>query len=77
MCFGAIMWAGFHTVFFGSSIGYLNKYFSQIMIGSEKLSALWRECLAGSNIVRTQVVGGVLEEQTNALFEAFGDQFCR
>jgi tRNA(adenine34) deaminase len=77
MCMGAIMWAGFHTVYFGSSIDYLNKYFSQIMMGGEELSALWRACRAGSNIVRTQVVGGVLEEQTNTLFKAFGDQFCR
>lgn len=76
MCMGTIMWAGFHTVFFGSSLEYLNQYYSQIMISDVELSALWRECQASKNTVRTQVVGGVLQAQTNALFEEFGYHFC-
>ena len=76
MCMGAIMWAGFHTVFFGSSVEHLNHYFSQIMITDHELSGLWRECQTGENIVRTQVVGGVLQAQNDALFREFGFQFC-
>lgn len=77
MCMGAIMWSGFHTVFFGSSVEHLNKYFSQIMISDHDLSGLWRGCQAAENVVRTQIVGGVLLAQNNELFEEFGFQFCQ
>ena len=76
MCMGAIMWAGFHTLFFGSSIEHLNQYFPQIMIRDHELSELWRECQAAKNMVRTQIVGGVLQAKNDALFEEFGFQFC-
>jgi tRNA(Arg) A34 adenosine deaminase TadA len=76
MCMGAIMWAGFHTVFFGSSIEYLNQYFSQLMITDHALAGLWRDCQAAKNMVRTQIVGGVLQAKNDALFEEFGFQFC-
>jgi tRNA(Arg) A34 adenosine deaminase TadA len=76
MCMGAIMWAGFHTVFFGSSVEHLNQYFSQIMISDHELSGLWRECQAGENSVRTQVVGRVLEAENDALFDEFGFRYC-
>ena len=76
MCMGAIMWAGFHTVFFGSDVEFLSGFFSQIMITDSELTGLWRECKAKETTVRTQVVGGVLGKENNALFEEFGFQFC-
>ncbi len=77
MCMGAIMWAGFHTVFFGSNVHFLSHFFSQIMISDSDLARLWRPCPGTHNIVRTQVVGGVLEKENNRLFEEFGRQFCQ
>lgn len=77
MCMGAIMWSGFRTMFFGSSVGFLSNFYSQIMVKDSELTGLWRECQAKENTVRTLVVGGVLEKETNALFEEFGLQFCR
>ncbi len=46
------------------------------MITDHELSGLWRECQSEENIVRTQVVGGVLQAQNDALFREFGFQFC-
>lgn len=37
---------------------------------------LWRECQAEQTTRRTQVVGGVLKAETDALFDEFGYQFC-
>jgi tRNA(Arg) A34 adenosine deaminase TadA len=76
MCMGAIMWAGFRTVFFGSDVEFLNNFYSQIMIKDGELTGLWRACQGKENTVRTRVVGGVLENENNALFEEFGFQFC-
>ncbi len=76
MCMGAIMWSGFHTVFFGSDLDFLEQYYAQITISDQELAGLWRECQATENTVRTQVVGGVLQQENDALFEEFGFQFC-
>jgi tRNA(Arg) A34 adenosine deaminase TadA len=76
MCMGAVLWSGFHTLFFGSSLQHLNRYFAQIMISDQALSGLWRECQGTENRNRTQVVGGVLAAENDALFAEFGPQFC-
>jgi len=77
MCAGAIMWSGFNTVFFGSSVATLSNYYSQIQISHQELSGLWTECQEPDNLtVRTRVVGPVLEAENDALFAEFGLQFC-
>ena len=76
MCMGAIMWAGFNTVFFGSNVEFLNNYYSQIMIKNRELTGLWRACQGKKNTIRTRVVGEVLEKESNAVFEEIGFQFC-
>lgn len=77
MCAGAIMWSGFNTVFFGSTVGTLSNYYSQIQISHQELSGLWNECQKFDNLtVKTRVAGPVLEVENDALFAQFGFQFC-
>ena len=77
MCAGAIMWSGFNTVFFGSSVATLSNYYSQIQISHQELAGLWTECQDTDNLtVKTRVVGPVLEAENDALFAEFGFQFC-
>jgi tRNA(Arg) A34 adenosine deaminase TadA len=75
MCSGAIMWAGFKSVFFGSTVGYMSNFFSQIQISNRELAGLWTDC-TNETTVRTVVVGPILEEENNALFDEFGPRFC-
>ncbi len=70
------MWTGFNTLFFGSSVNFLNEYFSQINIRDQDLSEAWVECQATEPTQRTLVVGRVLEEANNALFQEYGHQLC-
>jgi len=77
MCSSAIMWSGFKTMFYGSSIATLAHYYSQIQISNSELTGLWAECQAPDDlIVRTRVVGPVLEVESDELFAEFGFQFC-
>ncbi len=64
MCQGAVAWAGIKRVVFGSSIPFLkNLNWWAIDIRAEEVARLaaFRECT---------VVGGVLEEECNKLFQA-------
>ena len=77
MCAGAILWAGFNTVFFGSTVSTLSNYYSQIQISHQELAGLWTTCAEPDNLtVATRVVGPVMEAENDALFEEFGFQFC-
>ena len=77
MCAGAIMWSGFNTVFYGSSVSTLSNYYSQIQISHQELAGLWTKCQEQDDlIVKTRVVGPVLEAENDALFAEFGFQFC-
>lgn len=76
MCMGAIMWTGFHTLFFGSSVDHLNHYFNQIRYRDAEMAARWQPCNASAMVKRTSVVGSVLATECDALFEEYGPQLC-
>jgi tRNA(Arg) A34 adenosine deaminase TadA len=64
MCQSAIEWSGIGAVVFGSSIPFLvDQGWSQIDIRAE-------EVIRRTSFRRTAIVGGVLEEECNALFVA-------
>ena len=66
MCQGAILWSGIGNVVFGTSIAFLQQNgWWQIDIPAEELvrRSPQRKC---------QIIGGVLEEECNALFLAAG-----
>jgi len=64
MCQGAIEWAGIPTVYYGTSIPYL------------KASGWWQIDIRAEEVGRrtpfrhTRIVGGILERECNALFDA-------
>lgn len=63
MCQGAIEWAGIGTVYYGTSIPYLqSRNWWQIEIRAEEVAAktAFRKC---------RIVGGILEAECNALFD--------
>ena len=64
MCMSAIIWCGFGEMIYGSSIPYIAKHtpFAQIDLRATTVAAA-----APCDVV---VRGGVLESQTNALFDA-------
>ncbi len=62
MCQGAILWAGIKRVVYGTSIEHLTeKGFGQIQLTS-------REVNRASDFHKTEIIGGVLEKQTDQLF---------
>ena len=64
MCQGAIEWAGIATTYFGTSIPYLQKLdWWQINIRAA-------EIIAQTPFRNSRVIGGLLEEECNALFES-------
>lgn len=64
MCQGAILWSGIETVVFGTSIRFLqNNGWRQIDIPAE-------EVVQRSPSWRCRLIGGVLEQECNALFLA-------
>ena len=70
MCQSAILWAGVGTVIFGASIRYLqSRGWWQIDILADEVvrRAPFRECT---------LIGGVLEQECNALFETPPSQFA-
>jgi len=63
MCQSAIEWAGIATVYYGTSIPYLqNSNWRQINIRATEVAAqtAFRSCI---------IVGGILESECNALFD--------
>jgi len=64
MCQSAIEWAGIATVYFGTSIPYLREGgWWQIEIRAEEVASR-------TPFRQTRVVGGILEAECNALFDA-------
>ena len=64
MCQSAIEWAGIATVYFGTSIPFLQQHgWRQIDIRAEEVARR-------TPFRNTRVIGGVLEQECNALFEA-------
>ena len=64
MCQGAILWSGIETVIFGTSIRFLQK------IGWRQIDILAEEVVRRSPTWRCTLIGGVLEQECNALFLA-------
>jgi len=64
MCQGAILWAGIEMVVFGTSIRFLQEH------GWRQIDILAEEVVRRSPTWRCKLVGGVLEEDCNALFLA-------
>ena len=64
MCQSAIEWAGIATVYFGTSIPYLQHHgWRQIDIRAEEVARR-------TPFRNTKVIGGILEQECNGLFEA-------
>ena len=64
MCQGAILWSGIGTVVYGTSIRFLQSR------GWRQIDILAEEVVRRSPSWRCTVIGGVLEKECNALFEA-------
>jgi tRNA(Arg) A34 adenosine deaminase TadA len=63
MCLAAILWSGIGTVVFGSSIRFLQQQ------GWRQIDILADEVVRRSPGWACTIIGGVLEEECNALFE--------
>ncbi|GJL51225.1 MAG: hypothetical protein NPIRA01_24520 [Nitrospirales bacterium] len=64
MCQSAIEWAGISTVYFGTSIPFLQQHgWRQIDIRAEEVARR-------TPFRQTKVIGGLLESECNALFKA-------
>jgi tRNA(adenine34) deaminase len=64
MCQGAILWSGIETVVYGTSIRFLQKN------GWRQIDILAEEVVRRSPTWRCALIGGVLEQECNALFLA-------
>jgi tRNA(Arg) A34 adenosine deaminase TadA len=64
MCQGAILWTGIATVVFGTSIRYLQE------LGWKQIDILAEEVVRRSPGFACELIGGVLEQQCNALFDS-------
>ena len=64
MCQGAILWSGIETVVYGTSIRFLQS------LGWRQIDILAEEVVRRSPFWRCTLIGGVLEQECNALFEA-------
>lgn len=64
MCQGAIQWSGIETVIFGTSIRFLQKN------GWRQIDNPAEEVVRRSPTWRYTLIGGVLEQECNALFLA-------
>jgi tRNA(Arg) A34 adenosine deaminase TadA len=67
MCQGAIHWTGIQAVFFGSSIDFLRRS------GWRQIDIPAAEVARRTTFNPCSVVGGILEPQCNALFQAAMD----
>lgn len=67
MCQSAIEWTGISTVYFGTSIPFLQQQgWNQIDIRAEEVSRR-------TPFRQTTIIGGILESECNALFETAHD----
>jgi tRNA(adenine34) deaminase len=64
MCQGAILWSGIGTVVYGTSIRFLQS------LGWRQIDILAEEVVRRSPTWRCTLVGSVLEQECNALFQA-------
>jgi len=64
MCQSAIVWAGISVVYYGSSISFLQS------IGWKQIDIRAKDVVRRAPFRSVQVVGGILETDCNALFEA-------
>jgi tRNA(Arg) A34 adenosine deaminase TadA len=64
MCQGAILWSGIETVVYGTSIRFLQSQ------GWRQIDILAEEVVRRSPTWKCTVIGGVLEQECNALFQA-------
>ena len=64
MCQGAIHWTGIDTVVFGSSIRFLQQ------LGWKQIDILAQAVADRTPFHDCTVIGGILEDECNALFEA-------
>ena len=64
MCQSAIEWAGIATVYYGTSIPYLQS------LGRRQIDIRAEEVARRTPFRQTKVIGGILEIECNALFEA-------
>lgn len=64
MCQSAVEWAGIPTVYYGTSIPYLRK------LGWQQIDIRAEEVARRTPFRQSQVIGGILGEECNALFEA-------
>jgi len=64
MCQSAIEWAGISTVYYGTSIPYLQS------LGLRQIDIRAEEVAHRTPFRHTKVIGGILEFECNALFEA-------
>jgi len=64
MCQSAIEWAGFATVFFGTSIPFLQQ------LGWRQIDIRAEEVARRTPFRQTKVIGGILERECNVLFKA-------
>ena len=63
MCMGALAWAGFSAVYYGSSIPFIGEHnHSQIMVRAADVAG------AAHGMKRVDVVGGVLANETDLLY---------
>lgn len=64
MCQSAVEWAGIPTVYYGTSIPYLRQ------LGWQQINIRAEEVARRTPFRQSQVIGGILAEECNALFEA-------
>ena len=64
MCQGAIHWTGIDMVVFGSSIRFLQQ------LGWKQIDILAQEVVQRTPFSKCTLIGGILEEECNSLFEA-------
>jgi len=64
MCQGAIHWTGIETVVFGTSIRFLQQ------LGWKQIDILAEEVAQRTPFSKCRLIGGMLEDQCNSLFEA-------
>jgi tRNA(adenine34) deaminase len=64
MCTGAILWSGIETVVYGTSIRHLQS------LGWRQIDILADEVVRRSPTWKCDVIGGILEDDCNALFQA-------